>query len=235
MLFRSLADYTNPEYALIITEHVWRMPTAGDNRWHQSNQFEIMESATIRNTFLTPWFNNPARVGAALRNQAVNYRFADNSGNATARGAEGSGHEVNTANGMAGPWGPESAELNNGSTWRCQRPLAFTTCVESGDKFSRAISSPVLGNSTGEAFILSVTEVNTFFGANNAITAAERIGRGGSAHGWSDGTNETARAWWTRSAGASDPMRIVSTTGNFGNNTATATDRAVRPALWVRR
>ena len=160
--WRVLADYTNSNYALIITENVWALP---DRRYNDANEFQLFDNSTVVRGQINTWFEG--YVGHRLRNNAVSYRFVDEFGNSIMnRNQPFAGIETDTPAGTSGSWGPANGHLNNGMTWKCTQSMAFMTCGGSdGMNWSRAISRPEPGTNA-EPFILSATEVNTFFGAN---------------------------------------------------------------------
>ena len=248
--WRVLADYIDGEHALIITENVWR---TSDERFNEVSEFRLFEHSTVIRNQVDNWFDD--QVGNRLRNHAVSYRFVNDAGNSIARTELGAGIEIDTAQGLTGPWGFDSNTIWHGNTWRCTEATAFTVPCESrnGINWGRAISRPN-PNTEGEAFILSVTEANTFFGDDQqgSLNQYYRVASGGIEHGWG---NDGYRHWWLRSSGRSfgnpadgpdefEPLvktvvqgGHINNAGRIGNTTAYWTNASlgVRPALWVRR
>ena len=223
--------------ALIITEKVWNVGNFGvvsakyvtgghmNNRYNLLNEFRLFDDSTVIRERVAYWFNDDQRVGEELRRLALSYKFVNNEGEVVDRLEFGAGIELNI--GEANPLNVvqnagQSSHLPN---WSCTLEDAFTSCP-----MTRAISRPAGEQGEGEAFILSVTEANTFLGN----TRSERLGQGNAEQGWTNDT--TGRGWWLRSPGNSstDPMRFVGSHGNFVTSAATNTvGRGVRPALWV--
>ena len=226
--WRVLADYNanNHSYALLIAENVWSLGQEtsawtghANNRWNETNVFRHFENAYLkRGGHLGNWYQNT--VGATIKAKAVNYNFL------SASGIEFDMAD-NTNTGLP-------AWTGNDPGWRCNRAEAFTTCA-----WTRAISRPSGNPGNGGAFILSQTEVQTFFGPANANpTNADRQATGDQRHGWASG--HTYRAWWMRSPGNINdgyplPVRFVFGNGSLGANNANDTGIGSRPALWVRR
>ena len=215
-------------YALVITEHVWSLDANG-TRYHSDNIAEnnpfVFEHSELKQRINSEWYSTI--VGATLRQRAVSYRFNNN----VDRAVVGAGIEGST-------WIPSYGQMPD---WQCNRATVFE--ATSGVCFD-AISRPDGQAGEGELFILSGTEVNTFFNpddesSENGIGIYSKRAYGGESHGWALGNADaTPRHWWLRSPGHSEnsSVRIVNSNGNFDTGNAINTsNRAVRPALWLRR
>ena len=249
LAWRVLADYNG--YALLITENVWSLgqeETWGhaNNRWNETNVFRQFENAYLRRGgHLGNWYQNT--VGATIRSRAVNYGFVpldnlnDDLITGIHRAKPGVGIEFDaTDNSNAG------LPTDWADGWRCNRAQAFSVACQ----WTRAISRPTGNEGQGQPFVLSQTEVQTFFGPDNANPANwDRQAFGGMPQGW--GFN-SSRSWWLRSPGTSySPLSIVGGDFNHGGadggflSTSDAdfigsmhgsgTGIGVRPALWVMR
>ena len=194
------------DYTMIITERVHLLNT----QYHSVDGFTIFED-TDTNIRLQTWLHDDTFVSSRLRDAAVNYEFQDNTGAVIAnRATVGVGIENQNETGLSN---------NNAiAQWQCTRTTANDDCV-----FRRAISRPAAGNA--EAFILSLTEANTFLGTanNNRIAVREDTG--------------AVATWWLRSPGGTATTTRCASGSLVGGcaPTGAAANWGVRPVLWVRR
>ena len=227
--------------ALIITENVHDLNWVGinHNRYNFDNEFTLFEISEMNILRLPLWYS--LNVGETIRSRALHYEFQDNDGNRVDRSLRGAGIEHDWISMDDGPWIDDEIEPN--LEWYCTRENANTNCP-----MRRAITRPgarVRGESN-PLFLLSVTEVNTYFGTGTDDEAlAARVAVGNQSHGWP--TDETsvgdARHWWTRSPGQKYreqdalivPVLSVWHDGYFTSIPAYFASIGVRPALWVRR
>ena len=249
LTWRVLADYDG--HALLVTENVWSLgqeiPDYGhpNNRWNETQVFRQLENAYLRRAgHLNNWYQTT--VGTTIQSMAVNYGFVPSGGLLTGVQRNNSRNTLLTGkqrnNQGAGIELDMSDNSNTGlpiwtdPSWRCNRDQAFTASCG----WTRAISRPTGNPGNGEPFILSQTEVQTFFGLDNeSPTNASRQASGGTAHGWLD---SGFRHWWLRSPGEFDtygnspfPVRAVWSNGNLTACNVLHPYVGVRPALWIRR
>ena len=186
--------------------------------------------ATQARQRLNNWFSNLNNVGPILRAMALDYEFQDASGNSIPRTtlAIGAGVEVD-------------------------RPLgAITPYVPIENNLLRAITRPVANsNATAEPFILSVSEVNRYFGEylpNRQTCLASSTQtqfatpQNPNPHSCSDPTASPA-SWWLRSPSFDSGLwqnqhhAIVNGAGAVTSANAitstTAQPIGIRPALWI--
>ena len=208
--------FNGNEYSFMMTRNV----VQHSMRYHHQNIIIQFENAEIRNA-VNNWFNNNA--SNELKQMAVNYEFQNNSGQTTPRDTLGSG--VETAGGAY-------AQNFDGA---CTRENAHTNCNLENGIGRRAISRPVTNSvpGRGEAFLPSVTEINTFLGTSN-----DHRMDGTSIDG--TGVEGVGLQWFTRSLGPatnSSPQLVCHTGAIAGCNDqpwVAGAWRGMRPALWVR-
>jgi len=113
------------------------------------------------------------------------------------------------------------------------------------EKVLRGMTRPTGEPGSGEVFVLSLTEVYTYFAGISLIPNnihelhLENGGVNRQAQIPEDAAleNDTFVNDWLRSTGhtLSTPKRAVNLLGNFGGDDATANGSGFRPVIWVRR
>ena len=196
--------------ALMITTHVHQTVPGQPVQYNTPNEFRLFESSTLRTT-MNSWYHNNANVSPELRETSLNYTFQNNSN----RGVTGAGIEVDTNNGLAGPW------LSNEE--RSTIDLARATTLPTGNP----------GN--GEVFVLSSSEVNRYMPYVLIDEDGDCRTRQAILH-----HDHTQALWWLRSPGAHEDAFVAGITFNGNHAQSSLVFRehmalGFRAALWVRQ
>ena len=226
--------------ALIIAEYVQQYPLSAGRTFQYnfhmqgSNIFSLFEESDAKVSVNT-WFNNVHEdsVSEQIRSAALNYEFQDNEGVTMARDVQGAGIEMDWD--LALTWDQNQTENSVGvsnadvlSNWHCQG----TSWPHAGCQFRRALTRPIGNPGNGQAFLLSATEVNTYFIGATGETGRRTQGYENTLTIWAN------RIWPLRSTGHSmtNQIRVVDTLGDFpGGGTTYWVNVGMRPAVWVRR
>ena len=178
------------------------------------NEFRLFEDSTLRENMMA-WYDD-ANVSLELQARALNYTFYNvvNEPFLPDRASVGAGIEIDTDNGLEGPWLPHA-----------QASIA---------NFDRAATLPLNNEAgSGEVFALSATEVNRYL-PHTTIVAANDVNDCRSRQAQHHDTGEYAQ-WLTRSMGGdfSWPARMITDTGGHSQASAVLL-RSMRFAIWVR-
>ena len=152
----------------------------------------------------------------------------------TAPVTQGLGIEINMTvdenNRVNGPWLGASAPLS-GDAWH-------------GEDYFRTITRPAGERGNGELFVLSVAEMNKYFGTGHSHS--DQMANGGVSrraqaqsqevnHPNSTENSHHTRYWLhLPSSSITHPVRFIYVEGDMVSNSATLNNVGFRPALWIR-